>query len=154
MFKISTRARYSIRLMVYLADRSDLAKPVGLSEVAEQQDISMRYLEQLVVPLKNSSLIKSVQGKHGGYMLARSPEQIKIGEIVEAATGPVKLLDCLDNDTECAFKEVCGSRRMWGLINTRITDVLFEYSLKDLSEEDMMGVKRRTSYENEDTVHC
>ncbi|HUT55360.1 MAG TPA: Rrf2 family transcriptional regulator [bacterium] len=136
--KISTRARYSIRLMIYLADNGGTEVPIGLSHVAEKQNLSMRYLEQLVVPLKNASLIKSVAGKHGGYLLARDAREIKIGEIVEAAIGPIKLLECLDPDTVCGFKEQCNSRRMWGLINTRITDVLYDYTLDDLSEKRMM----------------
>ena len=135
--KISTRARYTVRLMIYLADHADQDKPIGLNEIAEKQGLSMRYLEQLVVPLKNASLIRSVAGKHGGYFLAKDPKEIRIGEIVEAAIGPIKLMDCLDTDSSCSFIEVCTSRRMWGLINTRITDVLYDYSLIDLSEKRM-----------------
>jgi len=128
--------------MVYLADHGDDGKPIGLNEIAENQGLSMRYLEQLVVPLKNAGLVKSVVGKHGGYMLAQKPEETSIGEVVEAAIGPVKLMDCLDPETDCQFKEVCGSRRMWGLINTRITDVLYDYSLDDLSEKSMVHGKK------------
>jgi len=146
--KISTRARYSIRLMIYLGDHAEEDRPIGLNEVAKHQDLSMRYLEQLAVPLKAASLIKSVSGKHGGYYLARPASEIKIGEIVEASVGPIRLLDCLEPDTGCQFKEVCGSRRMWGLINTRITDVLYDYNLDDLSEKRM----RRSLLENKDEI--
>ncbi|MFO8057056.1 MAG: Rrf2 family transcriptional regulator [bacterium] len=146
--KISTRARYSIRLMVYLADHADDDRPIGLNEIARHQDLSMRYLEQLAVPLKAASLIKSVSGKHGGYYLARPAGDIKVGEIVEASVGPIRLLDCLDAETPCQFKDVCGSRRMWGLINTRITDVLYDYNLEDLSEERM----RESLAENKDAI--
>ncbi len=133
--------------MVYLADNASPDKPSGLSEIAKKQDLSVRYLEQLVVPLKNASLIKSVTGKHGGYFLARDPKEIRVGEIVEAAIGPIKLLDCLHPKNECRFKEVCTSRRMWGLINTRITDVLYDYALSDLSEEAMMAAIEHTPEE-------
>ncbi len=135
--KISTRARYSIRLMIYLADHSNNKKPIGLKEISANQGLSMRYLEQLVVPLKNASLIRSVAGKHGGYYLSGNPKEIRIGDIVEAAIGPIRLMECLDKDYECSFVDVCVSRRMWGLINTRITDVLYDYSLDDLSETRM-----------------
>jgi len=135
--KISTRARYSIRLMIYLADHSNNKKPIGLKEISANQGLSMRYLEQLVVPLKNASLIRSVAGKHGGYYLARNSKDVRIGDIVEAAIGPIRLMECLDKDYECSFVDVCVSRRMWGLINTRITDVLYDYSLDDLSETRM-----------------
>ncbi len=153
--KISTRARYSIRFMIYLADHSNNKKPIGLKEIASNQGLSLRYLEQLVVPLKNASLIKSVAGKHGGYYLAQDPKNIKVGEIVEAAIGPIKLMDCLDNNSECEFLEMCTSRRMWGLINTRITDVLYDYSLDDLSEKRMREmIKEETMGEEKKPLPC
>jgi len=115
----------------------------------------MRYLEQLVVPLKNASLIRSVAGKHGGYYLARDPKDIPIGEIVEASIGPIKLLDCLDSDFECELLNVCTSRRMWGLINTRITDVLYDYSLDNLSETKMREmIKVKDKARGEDESFC
>jgi Rrf2 family protein len=153
--KISTRARYSIRLMSYLADHATSDKPTVLKEIAERQGLSTRYLEQLVVPLKNAQLIKSVAGKHGGYYLARPSKDIMIGEIVEAAIGPIQLLDCLEPDTDCHFKEVCKSRRMWGLINTRITDVLYDYTLDDLSEKSMIASLEEINVSNEgDSLPC
>lgn len=153
--KISTRARYSIRFMIYLSDHSNNKEPIGLKEISGNQGLSMRYLEQLVVPLKNASLIKSVAGKHGGYYLARGAKDIQIGEIVEAAIGPIKLLDCLENNYECELLEVCTSRRMWGLINTRITDVLYDYSLDDLSETKMREmIKIKDKARGEDESFC
>ena len=147
--KISTRARYSIRLMIYLADHAEQDKPIGLNEIAERQGLSMRYLEQLVVPLKNASLVRSVVGKHGGYFLAKPPTGIRVGEVVEAAIGPIKLLDCLAPDDPCSFKGVCGSRRMWGLINARIMDVLYDYTLDDLSEKRMLASRGASAGDGE-----
>ena len=135
--KLSTRARYSIRLMIYLADNAGNGKPVQLGEIARNQNLSLRYLEQLVMPLKSAYLIKSVHGKHGGYYLARDAREISINEIIEASIGPIRLLDCLSEDTECGFEVHCGSRRLWGLINHQITDVLNQFMLADLSEKDM-----------------
>jgi Rrf2 family protein len=135
--KLSTRARYSVRLMIYLADNAGNGEPVQLGEIARNQALSLRYLEQLVMPLKSANLIKSVHGKHGGYFLSRDPGLITINEIIEASIGPIRLLDCLGSDTECGFENHCGSRRMWGLINHKITDVLMQYTLEDLSEKNM-----------------
>lgn len=135
--KLSTRARYSIRLMIYLADNAADGEPVQLGEIARNQNLSLRYLEQLVMPLRSANLIKSVHGKHGGYYLARDPGLITINEIIEASIGSIRLLDCLGADTECGFESHCGSRRMWGLINHKITDVLMQYTLDDLSEKNM-----------------
>jgi len=135
--KIPTKARYSIRLLVYLADHARPDKPVNLKEIAEEQDLSLRYLEQLVAPLKGAGLVKSVAGKHGGYYLSRDADNIPVGRVVEASIGPLRLLDCLDPEAECRFKDACAARRMWGLVNTRMSDVLFDYSVADLSEKKM-----------------
>jgi Rrf2 family protein len=139
--------------MIHLADHTDQAKPIGLKEIAEMQSLSMRYLEQLVVPLKNANLIKSVAGKYGGYLLARQPKDIHIGEIIEASIGPIQLLDCLEPSYPCEFMDSCTSRRMWGLINTRITDVLYDYSLDDLSEKKMRSQTKGKAGRQE-KIHC
>jgi len=115
-------------------------KPVQLKQIAAGQSLSQRYLEQLVVPLKGAGLLKSVAGKRGGYYLARDARDITIGQVVEAAVGPTRIMDCLDPETACQFVEVCASRRMWGLINSRVTDVLHEYSVADLSEQNMRAL--------------
>lgn len=135
--KLSTRAIYSLRLMIYLADHSDRNTPISLKEVAKAQNLPFRYLEQLVVALKTAGLVKSVQGKQGGYTLARESSEIKALDVVEASMGQIELLKCLDAEAPCTFRDVCTSRRMWGMIQAHITDILAEYSLKDLSEEDM-----------------
>lgn len=147
--KLSTRARYSIRLMVYLADHTpdyENQEPIQLREVADNQNLSLRYLEQLVMPLRSAGLVKSVLGKNGGYMLTRRPEEIIVNEIIEASIGKVQLLDCLDAHAGCVFSGECGSQRMWNVINDRIVDVLKDYTLADLSEKSMReqaGAKKR-----------
>lgn len=126
--------------MVYLADHTDdpdNPKPIQLREIADNQKLSLRYLEQLVMPLRSAGLVKSVLGKNGGYMLIRQPEDIIVNEIVEASIGHIQLLDCLDQDADCVFSDECGSRRMWNIINERIVDVLKDYTLADLSEKSM-----------------
>ena len=141
--------------MIYLSDHSNNKKPIGLKEISANQGLPMRYLEQLVVPLKNASLIRSVAGKHGGYYLAGNPQDIRIGDIVEAAIGPIRLMECLDKDHECDFVDVCVSRRMWGLINTRINDVLYDYSLDDLSETRMREmIKEKDKGTDDKSLPC
>jgi len=135
MLKIPTRVRYSVRLAAYLADWARPDKPVHLKQAAADLDLSHRYLEQLVVPLKTAGLLKSVAGKRGGYYLAHEAADISVGQVMEAAVGPLRIMDCLDPDTTCKLKDVCAARRMWGLANTRISDVLFEYTLADVSEK-------------------
>lgn len=139
MLKIPTRARYSIRLMSYLADNARSDQPVKLKSVANSQNLSLRYLEQLVVHLKGAGLVKSKSGKRGGYYLARDAKDISVGQVVEAAVGPIRVMECLDPGDRCRYKEVCAARRMWGLVSARISDVLYEYTVADMSERDMRG---------------
>ena len=137
MLKIPTRARYSIRLMSYLADNARPQQPVKLKSVAKSQNLSLRYLEQLVVHLKGAGLVKSKSGKRGGYYLAREAKDITVGQVVEAAVGPVRVMDCLDPEDNCRYKDVCAARRMWGLVSVRISDVLYDYTIADMSEKKM-----------------
>jgi len=137
--------------MSCLADHAHREKPVGLKEISKKLGISLRYLEQLVVPLKNAALLKSVAGKYGGYLLTREPGQIKVGEIVEVAMGPISLINCLENNYECKYLDVCITRRMWGLVNSNITDILYDYSLQDLSEKKMVEKYSADSTDVEDS---
>lgn len=137
MLKIPTRARYSIRLMSYLADYSRPDRPVKLKSVAKSQNLSLRYLEQLVVHLKGAGLVKSKLGKRGGYYLGREAKDISVGQVVEAAVGPIRVMECLDPEDNCRFKKVCATRRMWGLVSVRISDVLYDYTIADMSEKKM-----------------
>jgi Rrf2 family cysteine metabolism transcriptional repressor len=137
LLKIPTRARYSIRLMAYLADNARPEQPVKLKSVAKSQNLSLRYLEQLVVHLKGAGLVKSKSGKRGGYYLARDAKDITVGQVVEAAVGPVRVMDCLDPEDNCRYKDVCAARRMWGLVSVRISDVLYDYTIADMSEQKM-----------------
>ena len=92
--RLSTRGRYGTRLMVDLAQHY-ADGPVSLAEIAKRQDLSAKYLEQLIILLKGAGLIRSVRGRRGGYMLARRPEEISVGEIVETLEGKLSLVDCV-----------------------------------------------------------
>ena len=131
--KLSTRARYALRLMIDLADHEGHA-PVALRDVSERQKISRRYLEHLATNLRNAKLIASVPGKNGGYSLQRSPEEIPIAEIIGASIGRVDLIRCVSAPKLCDRAEVCPSRRMWSKITERIDEVLGTVTLAELRE--------------------
>ena len=131
--KLSTRARYALRMMVEIAKQSKGGKNVSLSQVAESTDISRKYLEQLAIGLKNASLITGTSGKGGGYVLARPSEEIRIGQIVEAAIGPVNIVECVLEPDTCVAVDDCNCRRIYKRINERIVEVLDDYSLADLA---------------------
>jgi Rrf2 family cysteine metabolism transcriptional repressor len=130
--KIRTRARYSLRFMIALGKLSSPGEPVGLGDISRQSGISRRYLDHLVVPLKNASLIRGRSGRAGGYVLARTAEAIKLGDIIEAAIGPVAITDCAVEPELCIFSDYCNCKDLWTLINRRITAVLDEYTLADM----------------------
>lgn len=132
--KISTRARYALRLMIDLANEQDVHAPIALRDVAERQQISKRYLEQLATSLKNANLVKTLQGRGGGYALARPAEEIRISEIIEASIGRIEVVHCVTGQDRCERAPECPSRCMWVQVNDRINEVFDSVTLADLRE--------------------
>ena len=118
--------------MIALGKLSSNGEPVGLGDISQHSGISRRYLDHLVVPLKNASLIRGRSGRAGGYVLARTADEIKLGNIIEAAIGPVAITDCAVEPELCIFSDYCNCKDLWMLINRRITAVLDEYTLADV----------------------
>jgi Rrf2 family protein len=119
-------------MMVELARASNGGQKVSLGRVAKATNISKRYLEQLAIALRNASLITGVSGKGGGYLLARPADQIRVGQIVEAAIGPINIVACVLHPEQCIQVDYCECRWIYQRINTRITEVLNDFSLADL----------------------
>lgn len=130
--KIGTRARYSMRLMLAVAKLSNGGSLVTLSEAARHCGLSSRYLGQLVPSLKNAQLLRGRTGPGGGYMLAREPQDIRLVDIVEAAIGPISIVECTTEPSECIHHEFCTCWGLWALINQRIRQSLEEYTIEDL----------------------
>ena len=124
-----------MRMMVAIARLSNRASSVSLANVAEQTQISRRYLEQLAISLKNASLIRGIAGKGGGYTLTRTPEEISLGQIVEAAIGPINIVDCLRRPETCLESETCECRWVYQTVNDRIAKVFGELSLDDIVDQ-------------------
>ncbi len=133
--KLSTRARYALRMMIDLADHADSGRPVVLKDIAERQQISKRYLEQLAISLKNARLLNVTTGRSGGYALRRDPADIQVGEIVEAAIGPIAIVDCVLQPDICGRADKCPTRDLWVDVNEQILGTLNKYTLADLSEK-------------------
>jgi len=87
--------------------------PVQLGDIAKRQDISVKYLEQLIIPLKKANFIKSVRGPKGGHMLAKPPEQITVGEIVKTLEGETNLTRCVKDPDICDRSATCLTRTVW-----------------------------------------
>jgi Rrf2 family protein len=134
--KLSTRGRYALRMMLDLARHEGGDRPVSLTSVAKRTGLSRGYLEQLALALRTAKLLRGVSGRNGGYKLARSAGEIRVGEIVEATIGPICLVECLDEPASCLETETCECRVVYSLINQRISEVLHSYTLSDLLNPD------------------
>jgi Rrf2 family protein len=119
-------------MMLDVARNGGEEKPVSLASVAERTGISRGYLEQLVLGLRNARLVRGVAGRYGGYRLSERPSNITVGQIVEAAIGPIFLVDCVEDASACVRADFCECRVVYSLINERVAEFLREYTLADL----------------------
>jgi Rrf2 family protein len=110
--KLSTRSRYGARILVDLA-RHNNQGPVQISEISKRQDISVKYLEQLIRPLKQAKLVESVRGPKGGHMLAKKPEKITLGQIIRLFERQSDLVECVSNPEKCNMADDCQVRLAW-----------------------------------------
>ena len=128
--KLSTRARYGVRLMLALA-RNYGRGTLYLRDVAKSEEISEKYLGQIIIPLRGAGLVNSNRGVHGGYTLARSPGEITLRQIVEPLEGDC-LVDCVKNASACSRVSTCASRDVWALLGGKITETLDAITLEQL----------------------
>ena len=129
--RVSTRGRYGTRLMVDLAQHFTDG-PIPLAEIAKRQDLSAKYLEQLIILLKGAGLIQSARGRRGGYMLARKPEDISVGEIVETLEGRLAVVDCVTEPELCYRAPECPTREIWVGVTDVLKNQLFSLTLQDI----------------------
>ncbi len=129
--KISTRGRYGTRMMLDLAAHHDQG-PTPLREIAKRQDLSVKYLEQLVIPLKAAGYIRSVRGARGGYTLARKPDKISVGQILKVLEGGLSLVDCVEDPRVCEREKICPTRDIWLRMSERLMEELSSLTLRDV----------------------
>ncbi len=110
--KLSTRSRYGTRLILDMAQHHGKT-PIQLGEIARRQNISLKYLEQIIRPLKRAHYIKSFRGSKGGHMLNKPPDQITVGEVVALLEGGSILTHCSKNPEECSRADKCPTRYLW-----------------------------------------
>ena len=131
--RLSTRSRYGTRMMQDLAEHCDKG-PTRLGEIAKRQDISVKYLEQLIIPLKQGNFIRSVRGPKGGHVLARPPEEITVGQIVKVLEGGTELTGCIGNPGECGRSGSCLTRCIWKDVSKAVYDTLQSITLATMLE--------------------
>jgi len=133
--KVSTKGRYGLRAMMDLARKFGKG-PIMMSEIAEQEDLSPKYLHALLASLRASGLIRSVRGAGGGYMLAKSPDKIPIDAIITALEGPLELTDCVSAPDICIRGDECAARRVWLKASEALQSAMGNLTLSDLIDQD------------------
>jgi len=132
--KLSTRTRYGMRAIIELANH-EAKRPLQLKVIAERQDISVKYLEQLMSLLRSAGFVRSVRGSKGGYVLARPADQIKLNEVFRCLEGPVTTAECTEDESYCERSSDCAARQVWIRVENAIQDVLSSIKLSDLIEQ-------------------
>ncbi|MDQ0494902.1 cysteine metabolism transcriptional regulator CymR [Paenibacillus brasilensis] len=122
--KISTKGRYGLTIMMELAAKFGEG-PTSLKSIAEKNQLSEHYLEQLIAPLRNAGLVKSIRGAYGGYILANEPSGVTAGDIIRVLEGPISPVDFTEEDDP-------AKRQLWLRIRDSIAEVLDSTTLKDL----------------------
>jgi Rrf2 family protein len=138
MIKLSTKSRYGARMLVDMAQRYNQG-PIQLGEIARRQDISVKYLEQIIIPLKKAHYVKSVRGPKGGHILAKPPEEITLAEIVALLEEGSSLVECTENADICARADICPTRLIWKEASEAMFERLRSITLADLVKSAQAG---------------
>lgn len=132
--KISTRGRYALRLMIDIG-LNDQEAPVRIKDIAQRQEISEKYLEQIVSVLNKAGFVRSSRGPQGGYRLARAPQDYTVGEILTLIEGSLAPVACLETPVnECLREAVCPTLLLWKKIDDAVHEVVDSVTLEDLLE--------------------
>ena len=130
---ISTRGRYALRVMVELAEKNT-SEFIPLKEIAQDQQISEKYLEQIINPLTKSGLVKSFRGAQGGYTLTNPPSETTVGEVLRVLEGSLSPVDCVDHPN-CANSDHCVSLSIWKKMKEALDEVVDGITLADMAAE-------------------
>ncbi|MCX6568433.1 MAG: Rrf2 family transcriptional regulator [Candidatus Aminicenantes bacterium] len=137
MIRLSTKGRYGTRLMLNLARHHSSGnghKAVILKDISDDERISIRYLEQIIIPLKINRLVKSIRGAGGGYILARKPDDIRLSEILHALEGNCCLVECVEDESFCEYIDTCPTFDIWKNATEILKGYFDSLTLKDIIE--------------------
>ena len=134
MLELSRKSDYALRAVIYLA-RMSPQRYGRVSEIAKAKDIPQAFLAQILPLLANRGVVKSQQGAHGGYALARSPESISFLEVIESVEGPVRLNKCIDaHHEDCSLLDACEMLHVWNQAQTQMVGFLGGVTMADMLE--------------------
>ncbi len=131
--RLNTKVRYGLRTMIELAMHGGTAGMLQ-KDIAERQDIPIKYLDKIIADLKSAGLISNVGGKKSGYKLSREAKSITIYDIYQASEGKIVLLQCLNENTDCCRNERCASQDYWNSLNTEIEALMYGKNLESLAK--------------------
>lgn len=129
--KLSTRTRYGIRAILELAENYGNG-PLQLRIIARDQGVSVKYLEQLMAMLKSAGIVRSVRGSKGGYILAKSPSQVRVSDCFECLEGSVITTECVEDESYCERTSDCIARQLWTEVQKSVMEVLHSKTLQNL----------------------
>ena len=130
--KVSTKGRYALRLMIDIAEYGKGGTPVRLKDVAERQNLSGKYLEQIIAVLNKAGYVRSIRGPQGGYLLSRKPSEYTAGMILRLTEGSLAPISCLEDEAACDRMDDCATVKLWRLLNDAINNVVDSVTLEDL----------------------
>ncbi len=135
--RVSTKGRYALRLMLDIAVHGSDGSPVRLKDVAERQNLSGKYLEQIIAVLNRAGFVRSIRGPQGGYLLSKNPREYTVGMILRLTEGSLSPVACLDEgEMVCDRVESCATIILWRKLNDAINGVVDTVTLADLIEWD------------------
>ena len=129
--KINTRVRYGLRAILQIADNYG-GDPVPVSAIIQTQEISGKYLEQVIGSLRRAQLVESRKGVRGGYTLSRPPEEVTLWDIIAALDSHTSLVDCVIEPEVCDRSEECLTRSIWTLLSRRMEEFWTSFTVADL----------------------
>ncbi len=129
--KITTKGRYALRIMVDLAINSN-GKYISLKDIATRQEISNKYLEQIIAMLNKAGYLKTARGNNGGYQLAKKPSEYRVGDILKVTEGDMAPTNCVTKEGECERKENCKTFAFWKGLDNTINEYINSKTLEDL----------------------
>ncbi|HIW60703.1 MAG TPA: Rrf2 family transcriptional regulator [Candidatus Anaerobutyricum avicola] len=133
--KISTKGRYALRLMLDIALNEKEGEPVRIKDIARRQELSCKYLEQIISALHKAGFVRSIRGPQGGYLLTKAPSQYTAGMILRLTEGSLSPVSCLDGEkNRCGRLEECATLLLWQRLNDAINQVVDTVTLQDLIE--------------------
>jgi len=137
--KISTKGRYALRIMLDLS-MQDSSALIPLKEIAKRQEITLKYMEQIITPLSKAGYVTSLRGSSGGYRLAKKPSEYTAGDILRVMEGPLSPVACLENEAnECPRAEFCPTLPFWKGLAKVINDYVDSVTLEDLRDRYLAG---------------